>query len=203
MKHSVSLIALALASTLVLSACTSSTENAEDNSVTSTTSATLEQGENQHHDSATESSHHEMEHPEDGGPAPSGMVEAVDPTFPIGSEVILKADHMPGMSSAKATIVGAFTTTTYSVSYEPVGGGEPVVDHRWVVHEELVDPSQAPLPDGAEVILDADHMAGMKGAQATIYSSTNETVYMVDIVTEDIRMTNHKWFVESEIAPVE
>ena len=144
-----------------------------------------------------------MEHPEDGGPPPEGITEATDPTYPVGSEVMLTADHMPGMDGAQATISGAFDTTTYSVSYTPTDGGEPVTDHRWVVHEELVDPGETPLPGGTKVVLNAEHMPGMQGATATINYSTQETVYMVDIDTGEMTMINHKWVTESEIQPAE
>src|SRR5690625_1075345 len=108
----------------------------------------------------------------------------------------------PGMDGAEATISGAFDTTTYSVSYTPTDGGDPVTDHKWVVHEELDDPGEAPLAPGSEPVLNADHMSGMKGAEATIDSSTDETVYMVDFEMDGIEMTNHKWVVESELQPV-
>lgn len=41
----------------------------------------------------------------------------------------------------------------------------------------------------------------MKGAGAPIERSTSETVYMVDIKINGMKMTNHKWIVESEIQP--
>ena len=44
-------------------------------------------------------------------------------------------------------------------------------------------------------------MKGMKGAKATIASSTDETVYMVDYESDGMTMTNHKWVVESELKP--
>ncbi|MCM3661508.1 YdhK family protein [Georgenia satyanarayanai] len=141
------------------------------------------------------------DHPTDGGTPPAGIQTATDPTYPVGTEVILAADHMPGMDGAEATISGAFTTTTYSVSYTPIDDGEPVVDHKWVVHEELESPGAAPLVDGTQVVLEAEHMAGMQGATATIDHSTQETVYMVDIESDEMTMTNHKWVVESEIHP--
>nr|WP_311198357.1 YdhK family protein [Corynebacterium sp. p3-SID1194] len=141
------------------------------------------------------------DHDPDGGPAPSGMKEATDPTYAVGESVILNADHMPGMDGAEATISGAFDTTTYSVSYTPTDGGTPVTDHKWVVHEELEGHGEAPLEAGSQVILNADHMPGMKGAEATIDSSTDETVYMVDFEMDGMEMTNHKWVVESEIQP--
>lgn len=63
-------------------------------------------------------------HPADGGPAPEGMVEAANPTYPVGTEVTLTAEHMPGMEGAKAAIVGAFDDTyTYEISYTPTNGG--------------------------------------------------------------------------------
>ena len=111
------------------------------------------------------------------------------------------ADHMPGMDGAEATVSGAFTTTAYAVSYAPTTGGEPVTDHRWVVHEELENPGRAPLADGAQAVLLAEHMTGMKGADAAIDYSTDETVYMVDLDADGMRMTNHKWVVESEMQP--
>ena len=142
-------------------------------------------------------------HNPEGGPPPEGIEAAADPTYPIDSTAVLTADHMPGMAGAEATITGAFDTTAYSVSYTPTDGGEPVVDHKWVVHEELEDPGEAPLPAGAEVVLEADHMPGMEGAEATIESSTEETVYMVDTTIDGMEMANHKWFVESELQPAE
>lgn len=142
-------------------------------------------------------------HNPEGGPPPEGIEAAADPTYPIDSTAVLTADHMPGMAGSEATITGAFDTTAYSVSYTPTDGGEPVVDHKWVVHEELEDPGEAPLPAGTEVVLEADHMPGMEGAEATIESSTEETVYMVDTTIDGMEMANHKWFVESELQPAE
>ncbi|WP_431190320.1 YdhK family protein [Janibacter cremeus] len=113
----------------------------------------------------------------------------------------LTADHLSGTKGAEASISGAFDTTAYSVSYTPTDGGERVTDHKWVVHEELEDPGKAPLAAGTETGLDADHMTGMDGAEATIDRSTDETVYMVDLTIDGETMTNHKWFVESEIQP--
>lgn len=204
MKRSITLAALVLTSTLALTACSDATDNTDDADTTSTTTATAETNETHQEDITTaDDGGHDMEHPEDGGPPPEGITEATDPTYPVGSEVMLTADHMPGMDGAQATISGAFDTTTYSVSYTPTDGGEPVTDHRWVVHEELVDPSEAPLPGGTKVVLNAEHMPGMQGATATIDYSTQETVYMVDIDTGEMTMINHKWVTESEIQPAE
>ena len=142
-----------------------------------------------------------MEHPMDGGPAPEGIEKAASPKYPAGTEVTLTADHMEGMDGANATIVGAFDTYTYAVNFTPTTGGDPIKDHKWVVQEEIKDAGDQRLADGTEVTLEAEHMEGMKGAQATIASSTDETVYMVDYESDGMTMTNHKWVVESEIKP--
>ena len=191
MKRTIALAALALTSSLALAACTDDTASDAPETTTTTTSETATQSSEGH------------DHPADGGQPPAGIAAEENPTYPVGTEVILTADHMPGMDGATATISGAFDTTTYSVSYTPTDGGDPVTDHRWVVHEELVDPGQAPLPEGSEVVLDAEHMSGMKGTEATIDYSTDETVYMVDLTVDGMTMTNHKWVTESEIAPAE
>lgn len=135
----------------------------------------------------------------DRGPAPEGIKDAADPEYPVGSEVKLTADHMEGMDGAKATIAGAYDTYTYAVDFTPATGGEPVTDHKWVVQEEIQDAGDQRLADGTEVTLEAEHMKGMDDARATISSSTDETVYMVDYESDGMRMTNHKWVVESEV----
>jgi len=143
------------------------------------------------------------DHKPHGGPPPEGIEESSDPTYAVGETVVLTADHMPGMEGSEATISGAFDTNTYSVSYTPTNGGDPVTDHKWVVHEELESPGEPPLEEGTEVVLNADHMTGMEGAEATVDSSTDETAYMVDLEMNGMEMTNHKWVVESEIQPAE
>ena len=142
------------------------------------------------------------DHPADGGAPPAGIEPAASPTYPVGTEVRIDADHMDGMAGATGVVSGAFTTTTYAVSYTPTTGGDPVVDHRWVVHEELSTADAAPLPVGTVVTLQAAHMPGMQGAQATISGATSETVYMVDFTVDGTQFTRHKWVVESELAPV-
>lgn len=184
--------AVAAASALTLSGCASS-EGGED--------AQDSQHENQSESASGEDHGDSHEHAADGGQPPKGIDKASDPTYAVGDEVTLTADHMPGMEGAKARTSGAFETTTYSVSYTPTDGDDPVKDHKWVVHEELESPGKAPLKDGTKVTLNADHMPGMKGTEATIDSSTDDTVYMVDLDMGDMTMTNHKWVVEDEVQP--
>ncbi len=145
--------------------------------------------------------HEGHDHPKDGGPAPAGIKEAENPTYPVGTEVTLTADHMPGMDGADATISGAYDTTTYSVTYTPTDGGAEVHDHKWVVAEELEGDDTQKLQTGGTAVMTAEHMSGMEGAEATIESATNETVYMVDIDSPGMTMKRHKWVVESEIQP--
>lgn len=215
MKRALTLSALVLAPTLVLASCGDSSDDDHDQhsdqaAASGTTSGTAEHNMGDHDTGDTgdmeDTEGMDMhDHRMDGGDAPAGIQDAADPVYPVGSEVTVTADHMDGMQGAKGTVTGAYSTTAYSVSYTPTDGGAPVHDHRWVVHEELEnqgDLGPAPLADGTEVTLAADHMEGMRGAAATIDSSTQETVYMVDITTADgMTMTNHKWVTESELAP--
>ena len=136
-----------------------------------------------------------------GGPVPPGMKRADNPRYPVGSSVILTADHMEGMKGAHATVVGAYDTITYAVTFTPTTGGAPVDDHKWVVEQEIKGAPTKRLPDGAKVVLTADHMPGMKGAHATIVSSTTQPVYVVDYTTGGMTMRNHKWVVQDEMRP--
>ena len=180
-----------LGGALVFTGC--STGGGQDQGTPSTTS--------QHEGHGSSSDSGGMEHPMDGGPAPEGIETAASPTYPVGTEVTLTADHMEGMDGANAMIAGAYDTYTYAVDFTPSAGGEPVKDHKWVVQQEIKDAGDERLADGTEVTLEAEHMEGMKGAKATIASSTEETVYMVDYESDGMTMTNHKWVVESEIQP--
>lgn len=53
----------------------------------------------------------------------------------------------------------------------------------------------------SKVVLEAEHMPGMKGATATIDSAERTTVYMVTYTptTGGEPVKNHKWLVENEI----
>ena len=191
-KHLMTTVAAGvLGGALVFTGC--STGGGQDQGTPSTTS--------QHEGHGSSSDSGGMEHPMDGGPAPEGIETAASPTYPVGTEVTLTADHMEGMDGANAMIAGAYDTYTYAVDFTPSAGGEPVKDHKWVVQQEIKDAGDERLADGTEVTLEAEHMEGMKGAKATIVSSTEETVYMVDYESDGMTMTNHKWVVESELKP--
>ncbi|QUE87114.1 YdhK family protein [Exiguobacterium alkaliphilum] len=135
------------------------------------------------------------------GDVPEGLKSAENPTFAVGDKAIITEAHMPGMEGAEATIVGAYDTVVYSISYDPMHGGERVEDHKWIIHEEIVDAKADAYEPGDEVTVDAEHMNGMGGATATIDSSEETTVYMVDFELDNgERVTNHKWVTEDELS---
>ncbi|PLT32858.1 YdhK family protein [Bacillus sp. V5-8f] len=148
--------------------------------------------------------HSEMNH-SGSGEVPEGLKEAENPTYQVGSKAILETDHMEGMKGAEAEIVGAYDTTVYAVSYTPTTGGERVKNHKWVIHEELMDASDTPFKPGDEVTLEAGHMEGMKGAKATIKTAQQMTIYMVDYIStiDGKEVENHQWVTEDEIYPLE
>jgi hypothetical protein len=136
------------------------------------------------------------------GEVPKDLKEAENPTFKVGSHAIIHADHMEGMDGAEATIVGAYDTTVYTISYTPTTGGDKVTNHKWIIHEEIKDASDKPYNPGDEITVEADHMKGMKGATAVIDSAQQTTVYMVDYTptTGGEKVTNHKWVTEGELS---
>jgi hypothetical protein len=136
------------------------------------------------------------------GDVPKGLKVAVNPKFKVGSKALMNTDHMEGMNGAEATIVGAFDTTVYIISYTPTFGGEKVTNHKWIIHEEIKDASNKPYKPGDEATVEADHMKGMKGAKAIIDSAQQTTVYMVDYTstTGGEQVKNHKWVTESELS---
>ena len=133
---------------------------------------------------------------------PKGLKEAKNPTYQVGSQVIVKAHHKKGMYGAKATVVGAYDTTAYVVSYTPTTGGAIVKNHKWVIQEEIKTAGTERLEPGTEVTLEADHMEGMKGAKGTIDSAVRTTVYMIDYTPANGGpiVKNHKWVIESELS---
>jgi hypothetical protein len=174
---------------ITLSAC-----SADEEKATPTEEATHDQSSghsNMNHSGSTE--------------VPEGLKNADNATFPVGSKAIIKDGHMEGMKGAEATIVGAYDTVAYTISYTPTNGGEKVENHKWVIHEEITDIGQEPLKPGTEVSIDAEHMEGMDGATAKIDSAENTTVYMIDFTPTDGSdiVKNHKWVTESELSPAE
>ncbi|MEQ2527661.1 YdhK family protein [Bacillaceae bacterium CLA-AA-H227] len=192
---------------LVLGACANNEDNKSTNEDTDNTShENMDMGESTD-DSAEgmEGMEHDNMDMSSSGDIPESIKSEENPTYPVGGKAIIQSDHMEGMKGAEATIVGAFDTTAYAVSYTPTTGGERVTNHKWVIHEELIDAGEAPLAPGTEVKTDASHMQGMKDATVEIDSAEKTTVYMVDFTptTGGEEVKNHKWVTESELSPAE
>ncbi|MFG3613552.1 YdhK family protein [Rummeliibacillus stabekisii] len=149
---------------------------------------------------ATTDENMQMNH-SSSGEIPNGLKIAENPKYNLGSKVIMQSNHMEGMKGAEATIVGAYDTTVYAVSYTPTNGGEEVKNHKWVIQEEIKGADDKTLEPGTEVILQAEHMPGMKGAKAKIDTDEKTTVYMVDYkpTTGGEIVKNHKWVTENEL----
>jgi hypothetical protein len=132
---------------------------------------------------------------------PRNLKVAKNPTYKVGSQVV-KAHHMKGMYGAKATIVGAYDTTAYAVTYTPTTGEPIVKNHKWVIHEEIKNAGTKSLNPGTAVTIEASHKEGMKGAKGTIDSAVQTTVYMIDYIptTGGPIVKNHKWVIESELS---
>lgn len=187
---------LGLSAVLLLGACAS--EEVDDSTGTDSDQTTTEET------SSENDSHAGMVHDESGD-IPEGLEEAADPAYPVGSQVVIQNDHMPGMEGAAGTIEGAFDTIAYEVTYPDTETGETVANHRWVVHEEMAGAQEEPYQVGDEVELEAYHMPGMQGASATIDAAEDTTVYMVtytDTETGDT-IENHKWLTEEELTSAE
>ncbi|GLO65060.1 YdhK family protein [Oceanobacillus kimchii] len=165
--------------------------------------------QNTSEESSSDSQGNMSEHMSSTGEVPAGVQEAENPKYEVGSIATITAEHMnmEGMNGAEATITGAYDTTAYTISFTPTTGGEPVEEHNWVIHEELLveDPGDASIESGTEVTLNAEHMKGMNGAKAVIDSAVETTVYMISFTptTGGEEVVNHKWVVESELEPTE
>lgn len=205
-KQSTLFILLALL-LLVLGACSNiedETQNTNED-IENINQGTTNEEENEELSNGEEEMDHAGMNHSGSSEVPEGLAEAENPTYPVGSKAIIHASHMSGMNGAEATISGAFDTTVYTVTYTPTTGGEPVEDHKWVIHEEIENAGDEPYQTGDEVVLNAEHMEGMKGATATIDSAEQTTVYMVDYTDTETgeKVTYHKWVTESELSPVE
>ncbi|RKD76418.1 uncharacterized protein DUF1541 [Sinobaca qinghaiensis] len=139
------------------------------------------------------------------GEVPEDLQEAESPEFEEGSRAIIEAGHMEGMEGAEAVIEGAYDTTAYAVSYTPENGGDPVENHKWVIHEELEDPGEAPLQPGETAVMNTDHMEGMMGTEAEVDSAENTTVYMITFTPTNggEEVSNHKWVTGAELSETE
>jgi hypothetical protein len=191
-------------STLVLLAACSTDQSGDGDSESLSTAESVENVSMNMESITSNSSMGEMMH-DDSGEIPEGLLVSENPTYQIGDSVIVNSDHMAGMQGAQGTVVGAFDTTVYEVSFNPTNGDPRVTNHKWVIKEEIAEAKdvEEPLEPGTEVTLDASHMEGMKGALATIESAEATTIYMVDFkpTTGEEMVRNHKWVTEDELSP--
>lgn len=125
---------------LVLGACANPDDEAQPaDEETGNQETTTNENENTEKDTdeeMEEMDHSNMDH-SGSGEVPKGLKEAKNPIYPVGSKAIIQSDHMKGMKGAEATIVGAYDTTVYTVSYTPTTGGERVEDHKWVIQRRI------------------------------------------------------------------
>jgi Protein of unknown function (DUF1541) len=72
------------------------------------------------------------------------------------------------------------------------------------VPENLKEAENPKYEVGSKAIIEADHMEGMKGAEATIKGAYDTTVYMVTYTPTDggEKVENHKWVIHEELADV-
>ena len=203
------LMVATLATTLTLAACGTGNEETDTASSESSSSTSM----NMDDSSMMMSSDYSMMSSESGmdmesmmhddsGELPDGLKKAENPKYEVGSTAIIQADHMEGMKGAEATIVGAFDTTVYEVSYQPTTVAERVENHKWVTQEEIEEAGESVIANGTEVTLEADHMEGMDDAPATIEASKTTTIYMIDYepTTGGDTVKNHKWVTEDELS---
>ena len=197
-KKQFGLLTISIGTLFVLGSCSNQIPSGDSNGTSPSSTATSNEMNEINGMSSMSSEMEEMNHE---GEVPSGMVEASDPEFPVGTKVTVLTDHMPGMQDAQAEIVGAYDTTIYEVSYEPATGGEKVMNHKWVVQEELED-TKTIAKAGDTVTLTADHMAGMNGAKATVEFALTDTAYVIDYVPSDggEPVKNHMWVTSDELS---
>ena len=200
-RRKIVLSLFSLSATVLLAAC--STDTTTEEASVGSESVSMESMSEESSASSSEGMG-DMVH-DDSGVIPEGLMEAQNPSYKVGDSVLMQAGHMEGMKGAEATIVGAFDTVAYEVSYDPTNGDPRVENHQWVIQEEIMDAGTDPFGVGSEVMLGAEHMEGMNGATATIDAAEMTTVYLVDytdtVTGETIK--NHKWVIEQELAPVE
>lgn len=186
-------LAVATLTVLALSAC-GGTDHASHDSTSTATSTS----------SSTPMSSSSMDHSMDHSSSelPAGIATASSPKYPVGTAIVIHADHMAGMDGAKGSVAGAYQTTTYAVDYTPTDGSAKVSDHKWVVQEEIQGATDTAYTVGDTVTLTADHMSGMKGAKATIVQVVPGTVYAVDYYPTDgsTMVMGHLWNTEDELS---
>ncbi|GED00104.1 hypothetical protein KVA01_22580 [Kocuria varians] len=119
-----------------------------------------------------------------------------------------------GCSSGDDADHDAAYETNHATSSSPSGAsGTPTAEASASggAHMHSMDGGPAPAgitaaknptyPVGTEVTLTTDHMAGMKGAPATVVGAYDTVAYAVDYTPTDggEKVTDHKWVVQQEL----
>ncbi|UTH02909.1 DUF1541 domain-containing protein [Macrococcoides canis] len=151
-------------------------------------------------DASNHDEHANMEHNHEA--APKNMKKSEHPKYKVGDKVVLTEGHMPGMKDAQGKVKAVYNTYVYEVSYQPKNGDKKVSHHKWVVNEELKDAPKSGFKKGDKAIMTANHMDGMKGAEATIDAVKHTDVYVVDYKDTKTNKTvkDHKWMTENELS---
>ncbi|UDM31896.1 DUF1541 domain-containing protein [Lentilactobacillus laojiaonis] len=139
-----------------------------------------------------------------------GLMVAQAPNFKKGDSVTLLVDHVMAhmvmkMKGAPATIVAGYNTRAYAVDFYTTNDHTLVKDHKWIIQREIkgeTDDSPA-LSIGSKITIEANHMPGMRGAEATIVDSQEGNIYIVDVPAYEGQkpMMNHRWFMQDEMKP--
>ena len=132
------------------------------------------------------------------------LTPAKTPLYPVGARIIIKTAHMEGMQGALGVVSGAYDTILYAVDYTDEDG-RAVINHRWVIAEEIANGAGNALKIGDTVSLGTGHMGGHGGVgkSAIIVQICRGPAYMVDYDPVDggERVVNHQWVSEFEIEP--
>lgn len=132
------------------------------------------------------------------------LAPAVHPRYPVGTAIIVKADHMSGMKNAKGTVSGVFDTPLYAVDYVN-SHGEAVSNHKWVIQQEIQDSGSRSYQLGDQVTLLPGHMSGLggSGVHARLVQTVKGPAYMIDYQPTDgtSPVIHHQWVTQNELQP--
>ncbi|CAK1232975.1 YdhK family protein [Fructobacillus fructosus] len=133
----------------------------------------------------------------DGSPAPRGLKPAENAKFEKGSKIVIESDHMPGMKGAHGTVAGVYDSKLYIVDFMDTATQKEVKNHKYVVDQEIDGQHEV----GSKVMIEADHMEGMKGAKGEIVGIVDGPAYMVNFKPTNSNMmaTNHKWLSQNDL----
>ncbi len=133
-----------------------------------------------------------------------GLISAESPLYPVGTKIIVKADHMEGMQGAVGVVSGAYEGLLYAVDYVDKDG-KTVINHRWVIAEEFTSNTGNAPTIGDTVTLGDGHMGGMGGVgmSAVIVQISIGPAYMIDYdpTNGGERVLYHQWVTEFELEP--